>query len=260
MRYLFDDWRKIEGIIRKSPRILLLTDYDGTLTPIVSRPKEAILSNLIRNILRSLLGKRKFFIGIVSGRRLVDVKRLVRLKNIYYVGGHGLEIYGPKIRFVHPSLKRFKPYLDAIKKELVSKITPIKGAIVEYKAGSISLHYRLVRKSNVKRLRAIFRKACAPYVKRGKIRLLSGKKIWEARVGFNWNKGSAVGKISNLLGGKKALTIYLGDDKTDEDAFSFLKRKRSLTIFVGKKRKTKAKYYLKSPLEVKRFLIMLCQT
>lgn len=261
MKYLFSEWERIERLIEKSPRILLLADYDGTLTPIVSRPKEAVLDKSLRKILKTLSkNKEKFYIGIISGRKLDDVKRKVRLDNIYYAGNHGLEIEGPGISFLHPSCRRFKPYLIRIKNELLSKTKGIKGAIVEYKAGSISLHYRLVKKGYIKRLRAIFNDVCAPYIKRGRIKISSGKKVWEIRLPIHWNKANAVDKILKVLKKRaEVFPIYLGDDKTDEDAFSFLKKRKALTIFVGKMKKSSARYYLKSPHQVKEFLIRLCQ-
>lgn len=263
MKHLFSDWKRIEGRLKKSRRILLLLDYDGTLTPIVSRPKDAILDNRLRERLQALSKKKhRYSIGVISGRRVIDVKRLVGLPGIYYAGNHGLEIRGPGISFLHPSCKIYRRHLVRIKEELSLRTKGIKGVMVEYKGGSVSLHYRLVRAELVKRLKIIFDGICAPYVKKGTIRLSSGKKVWEVRLPIKWDKGKAVGKILGILRKRDAgiFPIYLGDDATDEDAFLFLRRIRSLTIFVGKKNmKTKAGYYLKSPQEVKRLLIKLCQ-
>jgi len=261
VKHLFSNWKRIERLLKGSDSILLLADYDGTLTPIVSRPEDAILDNSLRKILRSLAKKKRFYIGVISGRKLDNVKGFIRINGIYYAGSHGLEIKGPDISFIHPSCKRFRTYLIEIKNGLYSRVKSIKGAIVEYKKGSISLHYRLVKKNQVKKLKTIFKEVCLPYVKRGRIKISSGKKIWEIKLPVKWNKGSAVGKILNRVkrGQKKVLPIYLGDDVTDEDAFSFLNKRRAITIFVGKRRKSGARYYLRSPYEVKKFLIRLCQ-
>jgi trehalose-phosphatase len=259
VEHLFRDWERVKESIRRGARVLFLADYDGTLTPIVSRPRDAVIDKGVRGLLKRLSKKKKFYVGVISGRELADVRRLVRLDHIYYAGNHGFEIRGPGVSFIHPACKRYSHYLALIEKELASRIKGIKGAIVEHKGASISLHYRLVRKKHIRKLRAIFKNICTPYVKKGKIRLTSGKKVWEVRLPVKWDKGRAVSKALKIVG-KKALPIYLGDDKTDEDAFSFLKRKRSITVFVGKNRvKSRAKYYLNSPFEVKRFLVRLCQ-
>ena len=135
----------------------------------------------------------------------------------------------------------------------------ISGVIIEYKKASLSLHYRLVKERNLRRLKDIFNEICTPYLKEGKIKLSSGKKVWEVKLPVRWNKGSAVSKILNYLRQGGTLPVYLGDDLTDEDAFSFLKKKKAITVFVGSNKKSKAKYYLKSPIEVKRFLTKLCK-
>ncbi|MBL7068930.1 MAG: trehalose-phosphatase [Candidatus Omnitrophica bacterium] len=260
MKRLFADWKKIERLIKDSPHILLLTDYDGTLTPIVSKPKDAVLDKEVRRILRILSGKRRFHIGVISGRRVDDLKRRVALNKIYYAGDHGLQIKGPGISYLHPACRKFKNYLVRIKGELLLKTKPFKGAIVEYKAASISLHYRLVKRSAVKKLKAIFEEVCAPYIKKGKVKRSHGKKVWEIRLPVKWNKASAANKISKTLKlrKKKILPIYLGDDVTDEDVF-FALRKKGLTVLVGRKKRTYAQYYVESPGEVRRFLVRLCQ-
>ncbi len=249
-------------MIKGDKCILLLIDFDGTLTPIVSTPKKALLKKSVRRILKSLSKRSgKFRVGVISGRKLADIKRLIGLNNIYYGGNHGLEITGPGIDFTHPSLKGFRPYQSRIKKDILSKTKGIKGVIVEDKGGSLSLHYRLVKQTRLKELKKIFDAACAPYIKSGKVARSSGKKVWEIRPPAAWNKGKAVGRICASLKetGKRILPIYMGDDKTDEDAFSFLKDRRSITIFVGERRESMARYYLRSPAEVKIFLVRLCR-
>lgn len=247
-------------MIRRSRYILLLADFDGTLSAIAAKPHEARPVKGVRGILKRLSKNKRFYIGIISGRRLSNVKKLLNLDGgLYYAGNHGLEIRGPGINFVHPSVKRGRSHLDKIRKELIYKVKSIKGAIVEYKIGSLSLHYRLVKKRYIKKLRDIFTTVTVPYLKKGRINLFSGKKVWEIRLPVRWNKGSAVGKILSSLGRNNILPVYMGDDITDEDAFSFLKKKKSITIFVGKKKKSKAAYFLNSPNEARELLSRLCR-
>lgn len=257
MKHLFKDWKKIKDFIKKRKRVILLADYDGTLTRIVSNPKKALLNKRVRRLLKTLSRKKDFSVGIVSGRALKDVRCLVGLKGIYYAGNHGLEIKGPGISFMHSSCKKFKPCLTSLKKELASKTGSIKNAIIEDKGLSISLHYRNVRKKDVGRLERIFKKITAPYVKQRKIKISSGKKVLEIRPPASWNKGNAAARILKKV--KQVFPIYLGDDVTDEDAFRALKMQRSVTVFVGKKKKTAAAYYLESPKQVENLLKRLCR-
>lgn len=260
MKHLFKDWKRIEGLIKKSSSVLLLADYDGTLTPIAPRPEGAALGNDLKKILKALSKNKKFYVGIISGRRIDDVKNLAGLNNIFYSGNHGLDIEGPGIKFLHHLCRRFKSRLIRVRDELILKTKGIKGAIVEYKTDSISLHYRLVKKRYVKKLKAIFDGVSGPYAEKGVIKISSGKKVWEIRLPLDWNKGDAAGRIISFLRkkNKDILPVYLGDDATDEDVFKFLKNKKSLTVFVGRKKSSGAKYYLKSPREVKEFLVRLC--
>ena len=84
----------------------------------------------------------------------------------------------------------------------------------------------------------------------GKLLLSSGKKVIELRPNLCWNKGDAAAKAVELFGrDKRPLVIYAGDDATDEDAFRALAR-RAVTIRVGRKGNTRAKYYLRSTKEM----------
>lgn len=261
MKHLFKDWEKAGKLIRSSSRVLLLADFDGTLTRIVSRPKDAVLSEGTRSILKELSRDKRYYVGVISGRKLSDVKKRVGLKNIYYAGNHGLEIEGPAFSYLHPSCGKFAECLRELDEKLSAGIRDIKGTILEHKGVSMSLHYRLVAPGRVKDLEAVFKAACAPYIKKGVIKVSGGKKVWEIKLPVKWHKGSAVKKILTFVRkkGNNILPIYLGDDITDEDAFSALKGKRALTVFVGRRRSTAAAYHLRTPDEVRKFLDRLCR-
>ncbi|MDB4349706.1 trehalose-phosphatase [Omnitrophica bacterium] len=261
MKYLFNDWTKIRKLIGKSPYVLLLADYDGTLTPIVSRPQDAAFKREMKGLLKRLSKKKGFRVGVISGRMLSDVKRLVGLRGIYYSGDHGFEIRGPGISYLHASGKRYASCLAGIRKKLLSKTKGIKGVIIEKKVASLSLHYRMVRRGYVPHLRRIFETILNPYLNKRMVNLTSGKMVWEVRLPGRWNKGQAALKILKVIRRrKKTLPIYLGDDKTDEDAFSSLRQRKSITVFVGKRyKKSRAKYYLRSPYDVEKFLVRLCR-
>jgi trehalose 6-phosphate phosphatase len=93
MEHLLSAWIPFEKRLASGGALLLLMDYDGTLTPIMKRPEEAALSASMKRILAQLL--KIYPIAIISGRSLKDIRTLVGLKKIYYAGNHGLEIYGP---------------------------------------------------------------------------------------------------------------------------------------------------------------------
>ena len=70
MKYLFDDWGKIEKILKNANFIYFFSDYDGTLTPIAKRPELAKLDEQTKELLISITNKPKHKLIIVSGRSI----------------------------------------------------------------------------------------------------------------------------------------------------------------------------------------------
>ena len=259
MRYLFDHRKQLQSRLAKR-NIFLFLDYDGTLSPIVSHPKKAKISKKCRKLLKNLSLRKKICLAVISGRSLRDIKSRVGIKNIIYSGNHGLEVAGLKTKPKKTASEAFKLAIKKIKRDLNYQLNPFKGAIVEDKGITLSIHYRMVASGEVSRLKAAFRKAIRASGVNNEIKVREGKKVFEIRPPIDWNKGKIVLWLLKEydFGGKQqaATPIYIGDDKTDEDAFKALK-KIGLTIFVGKPRKSSADYYLKSTNDVLKFLSFL---
>lgn len=213
------DMRAIEGALAhvaelergaKRP-VALLLDYDGTLTPIVDRPDQAFLAPAMRELLQRLAG---FYpLAIVSGRDLADVRRLVAIDNIIYVGSHGLDIATPD-RLYQPG----EPFRAAIQRAaagLESRLAPIANAFVQSKRYAITVHTRLVASAEKPRVAAIVQQVLAG---EPTLRHMDGKEMHELRPVLDWHKGSAINwLLADLLAGHPPL--FLGDDVTDEDGF-----------------------------------------
>jgi HAD superfamily hydrolase (TIGR01484 family) len=82
--------------------------------------------------------------------------------------------------------------------------------------------------------------------------IMKGKKVLELIPNTSWDKGKATLYILQRLK-EDCLPIYIGDDKTDEDAFRYI-HDNGITVRVGRSRKTLAHYYLKRQREVSEFL------
>lgn len=252
MEHLLEHWTEVEKIL--GPNLLLLLDYDGTLTPIVERPQDAVLSESMSDVLTKI--SRCYPIGIVSGRALADVKKMVGIDGIYYSGNHGFEISGPDVELTKEEAERARPAISEICTTMKVELAQFEGMIVEDKGPTASVHYRMVAEDKVKELKELFNKLVDSSVRDGKIRMTQGKKVLEIRPNVDWDKGRAVEWLIDVISKKRGevYPIYVGDDVTDEDAFSVL-RGRGLTVLVAhEERKSKAEYYLRSTEEVEVFL------
>jgi trehalose-phosphatase len=262
MRYLFDVWGEVAHHLKSAEHILLLSDYDGTLTPIVDKPELATLPQGIKKLLRKLAKNRRYTVGIISGRALADLKSKVDLDGIIYAGNHGLEIEGFGSSFLEPIAEEMRPFLQLLNQALSAMLRGIKGVFVEDKGLTVSVHYRLVDDTEEGRVKDTFRKVTDTLNVMGKIKITQGKKVYEIRPPGDWDKGKAIDWLMaewrEVSGKSGALPVYLGDDLTDEDAFKTIERNHGISIFVGEGGlQSAARYFVQSPEEVAQFLKML---
>lgn len=256
MEHLFESWDKLKDKIRESYLFLFL-DYDGTLSPIVNTPDKAVIPSAVKNLLRAISQNPKCKIAIISGRSLADIRKRVGIKEIVYSGNHGLELKGPKIKYNQTVSADYKKVLSKIRAELESKLKGIDGAIIEDKGLALAVHFRLAKKQDADLIKALFREvALIPSVAK-KIKIRCGKKVLEAGLPIEWDKGKIVlwllSRQKFIMNDKHVTAIYIGDDTTDEDAFRALK-KDGITVFVGGHKPSAAQYYLNNSQEVYDFL------
>ncbi|MDD5691805.1 MAG: trehalose-phosphatase [Candidatus Omnitrophica bacterium] len=256
MRYLLDDLDKIKDKLRGRD-LLLFLDYDGTLSPIAATPDKSVFSEGMRGSLKKLTGQPRCRIAVISGRGLENIKKKVGLKDIIYSGNHGLEIEGPQLRYKAAVSPLYKKAIGEIKDSLTAGLSKIKGAIIEDKGLSLSLHYRLVRKNDIPALKNILRRTVTDHPAKKRVMVRPGKMVFDIRPASGLDKGKValwlLARESFRRRGRKVIPIYIGDDSTDEDAFAALKGK-GITVCVGGERKSSAQYYLKDTGQVRFFL------
>jgi trehalose 6-phosphate phosphatase len=264
VEHLFKVWAEFLADGKEASHILLLSDYDGTLTPIVGRPDDAVLPSGIKDKLTRLAENPAFSVGVISGRGLPEIRSMVGIQGIYYAGNHGLEIEGPGMSYITPSAGSARSMMSELAGQLAAELADIGGVIIQDKGLSISIHYRLVAKGEERVVTDIVHRLTTGPCNEGKIRVFSGKKVWEIRPPVDWDKGKAVaaiaGEIKKMRHPKKLLTIFLGDDITDEDAFRVVQRLAGWGIYVGGEAATSAAgYYLNSTGEVEELLARLLE-
>jgi trehalose 6-phosphate phosphatase len=261
MEHLLTAWPQIVEQIHNSKHVLFLTDFDGTLTPIVEKPEDAVLTDASRKMLQALAHQKTVTVGIISGRALADLKEKVNLSGMIYAGNHGLEIEGPGLFYINPLAEEIKPFFRIIRKMLDLTLGSIKGVLFEDKGLSLSVHYRQVEEEKARHLQDVVERAANAPGARNIFRLTSGKKVYEIRPAVNWDKGKAIRLLMKRFGkgGRQSglLPIYLGDDLTDEDGFKMIEKYgNGITVYIGEDYyNSAARYYLRSPDEVTLFII-----
>jgi trehalose-phosphatase len=248
----------LQEVAGRSGRAAVFLDYDGTLTPIVSQPEDAWLSDSTRKTLRELAARGP--VAILSGRDLDDVRRRVNIDSIVYAGSHGFDIAGPH-GLRREMATEFLPTLDLAEKELHEALDGISGARVERKRFSVAAHYRNVNENDLAKMEQAVGEVATRH---RKLRRINGKKVYELLPDVAWDKGKAVLWLLETLGLESRSggirPIYVGDDRTDEDAFRALEQ-RGIGILVSEQSQpTAARYSLKNPAEVERFLRALGAT
>jgi trehalose 6-phosphate phosphatase len=187
--------------LREAPeRSALIFDVDGTLAPIVARPKLAKVPIATKTELERLTG-RYLLVAFVSGRTGEETRRIVGLDGVRYVGNHGLEL-DPEAHELQAQIAAFR---DTVERR------------VEDKGLTLSYHFREARDEAEARaeLEEIARRAAA----KGLVPRW-GRKVLEIRPAVEADKGTAVQRLIREAGARRAL--YAGDDTTDLDAFAAL--------------------------------------
>lgn len=239
--------------------IVLFLDYDGTLSPIVNHPEDAVLSDEMKEALRQCA--KAHTVAVVSGRDLEDVRKRVDLDELIYAGSHGFRIRGPEgMKMKHKKTQDILPDLSNVEKQLNSYFEDgPKGVQVERKMYAIAVHYRNAEEESLPVINNIVDRVLKdqPDLKKGK-----GKKIIEIKPDIDWHKGKAIEWILDsldLLIDPDVLPVYLGDDVTDEDAFKMISDS-GIGILVGDHGKASAaKYRLNNVEEVQAFLQIMSE-
>lgn len=238
---------------RTSPKLLLCLDYDGTLVPIAERPQDALPPPTLLTLLSHLVAHPQIDVAIVSGRALPDLRLLLPVRGLVYIGTHGCEIGTADggTRLLVPG-GMVSLAIARLRQEIAPMLVDAPGLILEDKRYALALHYRLAQPQDMWAIEE-FLAAVRAYQRKGiTLEVIHGTKVVEVRpVGSN--KGKAV---QFLLAGEhtNTLPIYIGDDLTDEEAFTALGERAVTVIVADPPRASAAQYYLQNTREVLQFL------
>ena len=243
---------KLVSAHRHGSLLVLLFDYDGTLTPIVEHPSLAVLSADTRSVLARLAERPNVEVGIISGRAIEDIESMAALPELCFAGTGGLELdlHGAKVE--HPMAARTIPLCDDLAPRLEKRLADYPGAWLEKKRFGWTVHYRNLSPSRFGELHASVEEITCPY--RDQLRFTPGPMAIEIAIELGWHKGTAVRLILEHLSSRNAAILYAGDGANDADAFDTVASLGGICLGIGADAPATAEYRLPDPTALRVFL------
>ena len=202
-----------------STRMGLITDMDGTISPIVDNPEDAIVTPRNRKLLRQLQEKLSL-VSVVSGRSVRSVTARMQIPGVVYIGNHGLErCVGGQVRY-NFDVEKYRPMLESAMREL--QAITLDGVRVEDKGLTVTLHYRQTEEPQLVRNQLLSR--VQEIATQQKLDFFEGRMIFELRPPVNADKGSAFEGL--VLEFSLDSALYIGDDTTDITALQKARQMR----------------------------------
>jgi trehalose 6-phosphate phosphatase len=239
--HLFSHWDKVIERIRKSSRLLLCLDFDGTLVRIAPKPNRVRVLVRTARLLRRLGRHAKVSVILVSGRKRKDMLNYVSLPQVQCQGLYGWEGNGDLSLSVAAEIDLLRARLA-----LGRKLPKFYGAWVEPKESSLSVHVRSVKPELVPLVRQTVRSLVRPL--RRSLHVFENIRDIEILPWSVKDKGAAVRSFLARSEHRNDLPFYFGDDFSDEPAFRAVRR--GISVLVGKARPTGAQFRLRGPAEV----------
>ena len=215
--------------------LLVASDYDGVLAPLVDDPSAAAALPGVGDVLARLAAAPGVTVALVSGRGLEDLRTTSGFRGSFrWIGSHGAEFDGPLGRDLTDQR-------NALRDLLAPEVATTPGARLEVKPASVAVHVRQVADRDSGR--ALLGRVAS--IVDPSLTKKPGKDVLELAV-TDADKGTALRRLRDELGVAGAL--YLGDDRTDEDGFRALEPD-DVTVKVGDG-DTAARYRVADPAGV----------
>lgn len=213
----------IENFAALDGPLLIATDFDGVLAPLVDDPTRSRPLPASSTALAALQGSRagRVHTAYISGRRINELAQLASpAPGTHLYGTHGAQ--SGRIRS-DGSLEALQIGLSPEQHQLLESAVAAaqalaetaRGAWVEHKETSVVLHTRLASEQDTTRVETEFR----AFVHTLGAHVILGHDVTEVSATDN-TKGKALSQLRNELGAQAV--IYFGDDITDETVFNVL--------------------------------------
>ncbi len=212
------DMRAVIDHVLDARPLALGTDFDGALSPIVGRPELARVDPICRARLAQLAQEVRL-VAVISGRPVDEVRELVYVPGVVYVGNHGLEKWEKGVRYVEPRAAEYAHLMKSLLEQARQELE-LPGVRFEDKGVTAAVHYRCARDTSAafEEISEILRRLAAEH---GLV-VAAGRRVVELRPPIEVDKGTALRELLDRYRVRSA--IYAGDDQTDVDAFRALRR------------------------------------
>jgi trehalose 6-phosphate phosphatase len=234
-------------------RLAILLDVDGTLLDIAPTPREIVVPADLPETLARVRDRLGGALALVSGRPISEIDEFFAPLLLPAIGGHGAEMRPVADGDTHSG--HAKPLDPLFRQRLKDIAANHPGVLVEDKVYSIALHYRLVPKQGLGLIHDV-KHAYAAWADQS-FELLAGKAVLEIKYAA-FNKGSAVRDLMTYPPFKGRAPIFVGDDRTDEDAFKVMPEFNGQAMSVGRKLPGIDKYF-DCPADVRRWLGLMAE-
>jgi trehalose 6-phosphate phosphatase len=242
--HLFDCWDDVSPRIRAAKELRLFLDFDGTLVDFRARPDQVRLGDRARSALRALANHQSAHVAVVSGRRRASLVHFVKVPRVRFFGLYGWE--NEQGFHLPQATRRIFSQVRAMLAGLPAKAP---GIYIEDKDLSLAVHFWAASPQARRRARAWLRKSVERFS--AHLRVIPSGNVWEIVPRQVRGKGVAVQNMLRTLR-TPFLPVYVGDDLTDEAAFKVLRD--GITVHVGPRRRTNARFWLRNADEVCSFL------
>ena len=224
----------VEGIaaaVGAGSPLLLLSDFDGTLSPTVEYPGMARMLGAARGGLVRIAARQGCHVGIVSGRSLADLAGILGMPARFLAGSGGLELLCDGRRLVPPGWREAKAFIVSVVEDVRAKVAGIEGVWVEPKGCALTIHHRNASPSAERAVREIAVDVARRHPRR--CRVIEGLLGIEITAFPKRDKSSAVRFFRGQAGGARVRLCYCGNDGNDAPAMAFVNACGGWSLGVG---------------------------
>ena len=234
--------------VSSASSLLVALDFDGTLAPLVDNPDDARMTAEARSALDMLTNAPGTTVALVSGRGLANLRVVSEADPRWWlIGSHGIELEGPVDGGVVAVPTADPADLQAVWDDFQDVAKAYPGTWVETKPWGAALHTRGVDAETEALVQAAAREKIVPYG--DLLTTRRGHGMFESSL-QSQNKGDVLRALQGHL--SPAVTLFAGDDRTDEDAIAVL-GPGDIGIRVGPG-ETAAEYFVEDAVQMAGFL------